>query len=330
VYIRKVVATSLCRICFSSTGRGTLRHPPPPSAKSVRIKSCTAERLTERVRGRRFACKMFATSLAEFPVYLHVGPWRLHPHVVFEALAYAVAFRVYLWIRKRNGDVLPGVNRWSVIAAAAMGAVAGSRMLYWFEDPRVTLANWSNPSFLFGGKTIVGALIGGLFAVEFVKRQLGITQRTGDLFAISLCVGIAIGRIGCFLTGLEDHTSGTPTSLPWGVNFGDGIARHPTQLYEIFFAVALGVFLWRCMNSPHVEGDIFKRFMVAYFAFRLACDFLKPDVAVFLGLSSIQWSCVMMLCYYTPDMVRWGRRDAALTPSPDTPIEIPSNVETGR
>jgi phosphatidylglycerol---prolipoprotein diacylglyceryl transferase len=73
-------------------------------------------------------------------------------------------------------------KRWWIIAAAAVGAAAGSRVLYWFEDPRLTLTHWNNFAFLFGGKTIVGALIGALFVVEWAKRQLGITHRTGDLF----------------------------------------------------------------------------------------------------------------------------------------------------
>ncbi len=256
--------------------------------------------------------RMSVTLANGFPVYLHLGSWRVHPHWVFETLGYAVAFRVYLWIRRQFGDALPDANRWWVICAAACGALAGSKILYWFEDPRLTLANLHNVGFLIGGKTIVGALIGGLIAVELMKKYLGITRRTGDLFAVPLCVGICIGRIGCFLTGLDDHTFGTATSLPWGVNFGDGVARHPTQLYEIIFAAALGAFLWTRMNREHREGDIFKMFMVAYFSFRLACDFLKPDVRVFMMLSSIQWACVMMLFYYSSDILRWlrsGTRD---------------------
>jgi phosphatidylglycerol:prolipoprotein diacylglycerol transferase len=240
-----------------------------------------------------------------FPVYMPLGSLKIHPHLVFEALAYAVAFRVYLLLRKRMGDLLDDGNRWWMIAAAAMGAVVGSKVLYWFEDPALMFAHWRDPLYLMGGKTIVGALMGGLFAVELAKRHLGIMRRTGDLFAVPLCVGVAIGRIGCFLTGLDDHTAGVATALPWGVNFGDGLPRHPTQLYEIVFALTLGVFLWRRMQKAFVSGDLFKIFMVAYFAFRLACDFLKPDARVFLGMSSIQWACVAMLVYYSPDWLRW-------------------------
>jgi phosphatidylglycerol---prolipoprotein diacylglyceryl transferase len=263
-----------------------------------------------------------------FPIYLHFGSLRVHPHAVFEFLAYAVGFRVYLWVRRRNGDALNGANRWWVIAAAAMGAVLGSRVLYWLEDPRLTLAHGRDPAFLFGGKTIVGALIGGLFAVELAKHLLGITRRTGDLFAVPLCAGIAVGRIGCFLTGTEDHTTGIATSLPWGINFGDGIARHPTQLYEIIFAIALGLFLWRCMKAQLLDGDVFKIFMVAYFSFRLLCDFVKPDIRVLLNMSSIQWACVLMLCYYARDIARWVRyggragevSGGAVRPVPQTEI----------
>jgi len=67
-----------------------------------------------------------------FPVYISLGSLKIHPHLVFETLAYAVAFRVYLLLRKRNGDLLDDSNRWWMIAAAAMGAVVGSKVLYWF------------------------------------------------------------------------------------------------------------------------------------------------------------------------------------------------------
>jgi phosphatidylglycerol---prolipoprotein diacylglyceryl transferase len=240
-----------------------------------------------------------------FPVYFRLGSLRLHPHLIFETLAYAAAFRLYLYERRRRGDALDDTSRWWVIAGAAIGAVAGSRMLYWLEDPRLTLQEWNNVAFLVGGKTIVGALIGGLFAVEWAKKRLGIASRTGDLFAMPLCAGIAIGRIGCFLTGTEDHTVGSPTMLPWGVNFGDGVFRHPSQIYESAFALLLLVFLWWRTKRPHDEGDIFRMFMVGYFVFRLIGDFLKPDVRVIAELSSIQCACVLMLFYYRDDIRRW-------------------------
>ena len=173
------------------------------------------------------------------------------------------------------------------------------------EDPQLTWHNLRNPSYLMGGKTIVGALVFGLIAVELMKRYIGVRQSTGDLYAIPLALGIAIGRIGCFLTGLSDNTYGTPTHLPWAINFGDNIPRHPTQLYEIIFLLALIPLLYKIVilsgaevsrsetsvkskDPLHVHrataatrnplnvflpGDAFKFFMVAYLTFRLLCDF---------------------------------------------------------
>jgi len=195
-------------------------------------------------------------------------------------------------------------------------------VLYWFEDPAATLARWRDPVYLLGGKTIVGALIGGLLCVELAKRLAGETRSTGDLFAAPIALGIAVGRIGCFLAGLPDGTYGVATLLPWGVDFGDGIRRHPTQLYESLFALALFFCLVHLLKRPHRNGDVFKVFMLAYFGWRLAIDFLKPEIRVGI-FSGIQWACAAMFLYYAGDIRRWLRR---VTPAPPLEIEALSSA----
>ena len=241
-----------------------------------------------------------------FPVRL--GPWGLHPHVVFDLAAYFVGFRLYLVERRRRGDFLDDPRRWWVVAAAAVGAALGARLLYLFECPAETLAHLGDPVFLFGGKTIVGGLAGGWLAVEGTKRLLDVRERTGDLFAVPLAVAIAVGRIGCFLSGLDDHTYGLATSLPWGIDFGDGLRRHPTALYEIVFLAVLAIGLLRWSRRGAESGDLFRGFVVGYFAFRLIVDFLKPAACRGLGLSAIQWACVAALVAARADMLRWLRR----------------------
>lgn len=236
-----------------------------------------------------------------FPVYLPFGPVAIHPHWVFESLAYVAGYRVYARQRARSGDHLTDDRRTWVITAAIVGAALGSKLLYWAADPALTLRNWNNPFYLMGGKTIVGGLIGGLIAVEWIKRRLGVERRTGDLFAAPLAVGIAVGRIGCFLSGLDDDTYGGETSLPWAVNFGDGIMRHPVQLYEIAWLALLALWLLRAARGPHREGDLFKTFMVGYLGFRLIVDFLKPGIPL-AGLTVIQWACLLVLMYYARDL----------------------------
>jgi prolipoprotein diacylglyceryltransferase len=234
---------------------------------------------------------------------------------LFEGSGYLVAICIYFYLRRRFGDAISGPIRWAAVAVAIGGATLGSKLLFLFEDPQATWQHLHDPAYLMGGKTIVGALVFGLFAVEAMKRYIGLKQSTGDLYAIPLAAGIAMGRIGCFLTGLSDNTYGTASTLPWAIDFGDGVRRHPTQLYEIVFLLALIPVLYTILRSLQTgapwskfqPGDAFKFFMVAYLFFRLLCDFIKPYPRLFLGLGGIQWACVLALVYYGGDLARWVR-----------------------
>lgn len=238
-----------------------------------------------------------------FPVYLGFGPIAVHPHWVFEVVAYAAAFWLYQRQRRLQGDAIDARSRRWVTIAAVVGGLIGNRVLDAFEDPRAVTDAWSDPMALLGGKTIVGGLIGGLIAVEWIKRRLGVVVATGDLLTLPLILGIAIGRIGCFLSGLPDRTHGVASSLPWAVDFGDAVPRHPTQLYEIVFLAILFLLMSRTAARWQVAGDQFKLFMVTYLTFRLLIDALKPSVTIG-GLSAIQWACLATIAYYAPHIPR--------------------------
>ena len=108
--------------------------------------------------------------------------------------------------------------------ALVLGAIAGGY-------GAGTLNLWLSgvPGF---GRSIVGALAGAIIAIELFKWRKGIRGSTGLIFVPAFATSVVIGRIGCYLSGLEDNTYGLPTALPWGHDFGDGILRHPVQLYE--------------------------------------------------------------------------------------------------
>jgi phosphatidylglycerol---prolipoprotein diacylglyceryl transferase len=97
------------------------------------------------------------------------------------------------------------------------------------------------------------------------------------------------------------------------------VRRHPTQIYEIVFLLAMiPVLYWilRVAARPDANefgqrrklhaGDAFKFFMVSYMMLRLLCDFIKPYPRVFLGLGSIPWVCLLCLLYYSRDILRWA------------------------
>ena len=95
---------------------------------------------------------------------------------------------------------------------------------------------------LYGNRSILSGLVGAYAGVLLVKRLTGYRERTGDLFAPAVALGMAIGRVGCLLTELP----GTPTSLPWGITLTPaaaariphavaGVPLHPSFAYEIIF-----------------------------------------------------------------------------------------------
>ena len=93
------------------------------------------------------------------------------------------------------------------------------------------------------GFSMVGGIAGAIASIEAFKRFTGVRGSTGIVFAAPFAATVAVGRWGCFFSGLADFTYGTPTALPWGVDFGDGIARHPVQLYESLAMAAMFVVL---------------------------------------------------------------------------------------
>ena len=234
-----------------------------------------------------------------FPVEFNLFGHRLHPHPVMEAIAYVTGSQLYFWLRRRDKRASPGVrpivpieaNLW-LIVGCVFGALVGAKLLALTEHVRLISdqVRAGHYAALIGGKTIVGGLLGGWIGVELAKKAVDIRQSTGDLFVFPLVLGIAIGRIGCFLTGLEDGTHGVATSLPWAIDFGDGVPRHPTQLYEIGFLILLGVALaWRPTRRA-AAGERFRLFLLGYLGFRVAVEFIKPVERNLLGLSAIQWA----------------------------------------
>jgi prolipoprotein diacylglyceryltransferase len=235
-------------------------------------------------------------------------PIGTHPawHPVFETMAYAAGYAVFRRLRTRHGDVIGEPQRWTVLAAAAVGALLGSRLLGLAEQWPTVDEAWKQGRLLAlffspSGKTIVGGLLGGWLGVEVVKRVSGIRMRTGDLFVLPLCVGIAVGRVGCLLAGLADDTYGKPTTLPWAVDLGDGIGRHPVQIYEIVFLVLLGIILTTKTRLP--EGARVRFFLGSYLAWRVMIDFLKPQPLID-GLNLIQWSCLAGILLLILDEIR--------------------------
>ena len=223
---------------------------------------------------------------------------KLNMHLVLEYLAFIAGFRYYVVLRKKNSDRISSNNRLSIIIGAIFGALIFSRLFAFLEHPTVNASQGILA--IFNNKTIMGGLFGGLLGVELIKKYIGEKQSSGDLFTLPIILGIIIGRIGCFLAGVKEFTYGIETNSFFGMDLGDGLFRHPLALYEVVFLILLFTFIWRIPQKwPNYQnGLLFKIFMISYFAFRFFIEFLKPNTFLILGVSSIQYLCVLCLLYY--------------------------------
>ena len=224
--------------------------------------------------------------------------YSLNTHLIIETLAFFVAFRYYVYLKKNTSDHISKKNRLSILLGAIIGAFLGSRLIGFLENP-IFLNSVKEIVQLYNCKTIMGGLFGGLLGVEIAKKIIKEPLSSGDLFTFPIIFGIFIGRIGCFLSGTNEFTYGKETTFFTGMNLGDGILRHPIALYELLFLIMLFLLLKKVTyNNFWKNGDIFKLFMIGYFSFRLIIEFLKPNIFFTLGLSSIQWLCIVCLMYY--------------------------------
>ena len=231
-----------------------------------------------------------------------IAGYKINVHLILEYLAFFIAFRYYLFLRKRTTDTIQTTNRLSIILGASLGGFLGSRIIAILENPLINFDS-SVLITLLNSKTIMGGLFGGLLGVELAKKIINEKQSSGDLFVFPIILGIFIGRIGCFLSGINEFTYGKVTTFFMGMNLGDGLQRHPIALYELLFLLVLFLFLWKLKQTNLKQGLLFQYFMICYFIFRFFIEFLKPNLFFTLGLSSIQILCVICLLYYSKTIV---------------------------
>jgi len=211
---------------------------------------------------------------------------------VFVLLALLSGIFVYLIELRR--DRIESANALYIAIFAIVGGIIGSKLpiivIYWHE-----LNSSSNSlDVLVSGRTIVGGLIGGALGTFLAKKLFHIKERLGNQIAIPVAVGMAVGRVGCLLRGC---CYGQATSLSWGIDLGDHIIRHPTQLYEMLFDILLAFYLaWRKKQGVEA-GELFKIFLNGYLSFRFFLEFIRVEKIGYIGLTDFQVLCVISLVY---------------------------------
>lgn len=252
-----------------------------------------------------------------YPVLFHVGPLPVPTHEFFTVLGLLVATGFLLLESRRRG--MADRSMATIAAGALLGAAIGARAGNWWvaltEGGDVSL-----PAMLVDtGKSVLGGLAGAYAGVLVTKRAIGYTGKTGDVFAPAVAIGLAVGRVGCFLT----EQIGAPTSLPWGFTpppetlaripncpqCQPGVAMHPSFLYEIAFFLGLFVVLLWLRPRVHIPGELFKIFLASYCVFRFGVEFVRGNEVIALGLTRSQWFLLAtgpLIAWYFLRQVRNG------------------------
>ena len=225
-------------------------------------------------------------------IHIPTAPWA---HTVFDLAAWSsgigLSWVLYRWrLKAAVSDIAVKVDT-GYFLALAPGAVIGA----WLAGSTNTLRD-AAPAL---SHSVVGALIGAIVAVEFYKALRQIRGSTGRIFVGSFSLGVVIGRFGCLFAGLPDRTYGTPTSLPWGVDLGDGVSRHPVQIYESgAMAAFLVVYLLGLKTrAPWAMRRGFYVMCIWYGVQRFCWEYLKPYPRLIGPFNLFQLLCLGLIAY---------------------------------
>ena len=241
---------------------------------------------------------------------------------MLSSLGFALAAKFLVWVlallgfmrifARESGTVDPATRQW--LGAVLLGALAGSKLVFALTYPSIGAVE-SDPNdllFWLAGDSIAGAVLGGRIGIWLAARDRG--RLLADRLVPAAAVAIMLLEFGGFYWALRDHTYGIATSMPWAVDFGDGIGRHPVMLYE---AAYLMFALWadrRLAGAGLAAGSRATHFVLGYCSMRVLAGFLKPPFQAMLLTELIrpqarvyggvmtgeQWVCVLVVACLLP------------------------------
>jgi len=197
--------------------------------------------------------------------------WVIPTHALFVGLGVVAATLVFVVEARRRGHTDDRLL--VVVTGALVGGALFMRFGTWLQHvdlrDNATLAEqWA-----YGNRSILGGLVGAWLGVHVAKRLCGYRLRTGDLFAPAVALGMAVGRIGCFLTEPLPSTGG------YNVSF----------LYESAFHLVAFAVIWFWLRRRALPpGEIFVWYVAAYGIFRFLVEFVRGNEVVWHGLTRPQ------------------------------------------
>jgi phosphatidylglycerol---prolipoprotein diacylglyceryl transferase len=231
------------------------------------------------------------------PVLFEVNGIPVYAHGFFLNLGLIAGIILLIFEARRRHwpkeEVVP------IAFAALVGGMIGARL------SMVVFAGWKVAPYVLnffnlfdpriGPGSIMGAIIGAYLAGYLASKAIGKAGCACDAFAPALALGMAVGRIGDFLSG--EDLLGKPTTLPWGVQLpGVNYLVHPTPLYDAGFNLLWLVVLLLLRDHPKLQnGNLLKFGLAGYATFRFFVEFVRNNQILAFGLTGQQYFCLFLL-----------------------------------
>ena len=212
------------------------------------------------------------------PVLLKIGAFEIRYYGLIFVLSFIIGYFFLVYLAKERKLSLTKEDVSDLLLYLIIGIVFGARLFYilfynfgyYLENPFEMLALWR------GGLSFHGGLVGGtVAALLFCRKKKIHFYEVLDIIVVPAALGLAFGRIAIFLNG---ELYGRVTNVPWAVDFGDGRARHPSQIYESLKNFFIFGVLWFLRNKKLPRGFLFWSFVTMYSFLRFFIEFVRePD-----------------------------------------------------
>lgn len=254
--------------------------------------------------------------------FIHLGPIRLGTYGIFVALGLFTAFYVVRAdLRRRLLDADPNV----IVGLTGIAGLVGARLYHLAESPSEFFADPWHLLFSSMGFAWFGSVIAGLIALLLIGRHYKIgSLRMLDIASPAAAIGYGIGRIGCLISGDGDY--GTPTSLPWGMSFPNGIVPtdqrvHPTPLYEFLASLVIFWALWKLGarwlgKGSGADGKVFAAYLLLSGVARFLVEFIRINPRSFFGMTNAQTASLAGVLLGVILLMRKPQASATRAPAP--------------
>ena len=240
------------------------------------------------------------------PVLFHIGSFGVRWYSLLFISGFILGWYIFKWFFKREGVSLNLLDPllYTLLICTIVGARFGHCIFY---QPDYYFGSWKGFWEIFmpwkGGLASHGGAIALLLGMWWFSHHYGPKNGFDFLWIMDrLCITVAFA--GCFIrlgNLFNSEIYGDVTSLPWGFIFelrGETEPKHPTQLYEAFSYLILGLILiwyyWKKLDK-NPRGFYFGWFLVGCFGMRFLIEFIKEPQVEFenaMMLDMGQWLSV--------------------------------------